>query len=394
MDVKEQGCGWVGGGCYVQSRTGSRNKEDSGFLVAAGILAPHAPCTHSDLFSRPSSPIHHLTLDAIPTLTLLGPRPADTPAPSKGRPIVSAMPAASTSAAVNAGPSSSQPEPTTSSLLLSTLGAYSDLTKQLFALIENPSLSKPRSISDASADRTWSVKDIHGALSALHDVDQLLASRIQLAHQHAVNQAKIERLQAQAKRRDKETRQAILEFSQISGELAEITRLSEEEVASIERAEKRPVGHATLLAYAQRLARYTSAPPGYKLPQVAAATKTNEEGGNKSEAPAEGAATAAEEALTLGPDYNQYAKRAAAYYDPAIPSMPQEMPFPSDAMMRQGILNSSEMLNGAPMAEQPADEMVEDADELPATDFASSYSHLREQQRQEEDEDAFDLDLN
>ncbi|SPO30672.1 probable conserved hypothetcial protein [Ustilago trichophora] len=307
------------------------------------------------------------------------------------------MPAAAASSSFKVGPySSSKEEPTTSSLLLSTLGAYSELTKQLFALIENPSLSKAKSISDATADKTWLVNDINSILSALHDVDQLLTSRIQIAHQHAINQSKIERLQAHAKRRDRETRQAILELSQINSELTEIARLTEEEVASIERAERQPIGHSTLLSYAQRLAKYTSAPPGYKLPQVAAAAASSTKPASEAK-PEEGAADGqpASEQLTLGADYNQYAKRAAAYYDPAIPSMPQEMPFPSDAMMRQGILNSQEMLNGAPMAEQPADEMMEDQDELPATDFASSYSHLREQQqRQDDDEDAFDLDLN
>ncbi|SPO31072.1 probable conserved hypothetcial protein [Ustilago trichophora] len=307
------------------------------------------------------------------------------------------MPAAAASSSAKAGPSStSKEEPTTSSLLLSTLGAYSELTKQLFTLIENPALSKAKSISDPTADKTWAVNDIDSIISALQDVDQLLSSRIQIAHQHAINQSKIERLQAHAKRRDKQTRQAILELSQINSELTEITRLSEEEVASIDRAEKQPISHATLLSYAQRLAKYTSAPPGYKLPQVAAAAAATTKLTGEAK-PEEGAGDGqpAPEQLTLGADYNQYAKRAAAYYDPAIPSMPQEMPFPSDAMMRQGILNSQEMLNGAPMAEQPADEMMEDQDELPATDFASSYSHLREQQqRQEDDEDAFDLDLN
>ncbi|CBQ69011.1 conserved hypothetcial protein [Sporisorium reilianum SRZ2] len=306
----------------------------------------------------------------------------------------SASAAASTS---KAGTASSTTEATTSSLLLSTLGAYSDLTKQLFSLIENPSTSKPRTIADASAGKTWTATDITGILSALHDVDQLFSSRIQIAHQHAINQSRIERLQAQAKRKDRETRRAILELSQIQSELSEITRLSEDEVASIERAEKQPIGHATLLAYAQRLARYTSAPPGYKLPQVAsaaAAVGQNKDGADAVKTEQTDGQPA--EPIALGADYNQYAKRAAAYYDPTIPSMPQEMPFPSDAMMRQGILNSHEMLNGAPMAEQPTDDMAEDQEELlPAQDFAASYSHLREQQqRQQDDEDAFDLDLN
>ncbi|EST08828.1 Mediator complex, subunit Med4 [Kalmanozyma brasiliensis GHG001] len=300
----------------------------------------------------------------------------------------------------NATASSSKPgastaEASTSSIVLSTLGAYSDLTKQLFSLIENPSLSKGKTIADASADKTWSVKDVNGVLAALQDVDQLFSSRIQIAHEHAVNQARIERLQAQAKRRDKETRQAILELSRIQAELAEIARLSEEEVASIERAEKQPIGHETLLAYAQRLARYTSAPPGYKLPQVSSAAITVNGTSDAVKAEGEAAEGQPAEQISLGADYNQYAKRAAAYYDPAIPSMPQEMPFPSDAMMRQGILNSSEMLNGAPMAEQPAEDLMDEQDDGPATDYATSFSHLRDhQQRPDDDEDAFDLDLN
>ena len=54
------------------------------------------------------------------------------------------------------------------------------------------------------------------------------------------------------------------------------------------------------------------------------------------------------------------------------------------------------MLAGAPMAEQPAEDVaMDEQDELPVADFAASYSHLREQQhKQDEDEDAFDLDLN
>ncbi|CCF48699.1 hypothetical protein NDA11_005678 [Ustilago hordei] len=297
--------------------------------------------------------------------------------------------------ATSAGASTSKSESTTSALVLSTLSAYSDLTKQLFSAIENPSsLQKARTISEPHSDKTWRVTNITSILTALSEVDQLFSSRIELARQHALNQARIERLEAQAKKRDRETRQAILELSKIHSELSEISRMSQEEVAWMERAEKRPIGHSTLLAYAQRLAKYTSAPPGYKLPQVAAAR--SEGVGKREEEEGEGGE---EKAISLGADYNQYAKRAAAYYDPAIPSMPQEMPFPSDAMMRQGILNSSEMLEGAPMAEQPAAgevEMVEDQSEaMLGADFATSYSHLREEQREEvDDEDAFDLDLN
>ena len=86
-----------------------------------------------------------------------------------------------------------------------------------------------------------------------------------------------------------------------------------------------------------------------------------------------------------------------------MPSMPQEMPFPSDALMRQGILNTPAMLAGAPMAEEPAADaapMDEDAAAAAAAEadtIPAAYSQLHEQQqlqRQEEEEDAFDLDLN
>ncbi len=271
------------------------------------------------------------------------------------------------------------------------LGAH----KNAFSTIENPSSLKSRSISDPSSSKTWSISSIDSILTALNEVDTLFSSRIQVARQHAVNQARIDALQSKAKKKHRETRQAILELSRINGELDEIEKLAAEEMASMSRAEKQPVGHATLLAYAQRLARYTSAPPGYKLPQLTTAQKSAKED-VKAEAHTE--AEGAEEKLALSADYNQYAKRAAAYYDPAIPSMPQEMPFPSDAMMRQGILNSQAMLDGAPAAEQPLLEdgmAMEDGDELPEADFAASYSHFRDEQRGgEEDEDAFDLDLN
>ncbi|SNX87049.1 related to conserved hypothetcial protein [Melanopsichium pennsylvanicum] len=301
-----------------------------------------------------------------------------------------------------AGPSTAK-EPTTSTLLLSTIEAYSDLTKHLFTLVENPSISKPKTVLDRASERSWTPDDIATTLSAIHDVDSLLSSRIAIAHQHAVNQAKTEALQARAKRRDRETRQAILELSQMNEDLVEITRLSEEELASIDRAEKRPIGHTTLLSYAQRLAKYTSAPPGYKLPTLTSSS-VSKATGKAAETKAEEGEGGEGEKISLGADYNQYAKRAAAYYDPAIPSMPQEMPFPSDAMMRQGILNSAELLNGAPMAEVPVGDGEEGADGedemLPGTDFAGSFSHLREQQQQhggmfgEDAGDAFDLDLN
>lgn len=128
-----------------------------------------------------------------------------------------------------------------------------------------------------------------------------------------------------------------------------------------------PLDYHRVLAYAQRLARYTSAPPGYRL--------------EPPEAPA-----ADDAPLHLAPEYNQKAARAAGYYDPAIPPMPQELPFPSDRLMRQGILYA-DAAGGVPPPEAPAP-VQETIDAAPAPAPAALDTFAMD------DEDAFDLDLN
>lgn len=131
-----------------------------------------------------------------------------------------------------------------------------------------------------------------------------------------------------------------------------------------------------VLEYAQRLARYTSAPPGYHLAELQAGATHN--------------AQSAQQA-----DYNPEATRAAAYYDPAIPSMPQEMPFPSDRLMRQGILYADAASGGS----MPADAAPGAAADGPAQDEnnmaqepVASLTALDSFAM--DDDDAFDLDLN
>ncbi|PWY98085.1 hypothetical protein BCV70DRAFT_202260 [Testicularia cyperi] len=301
----------------------------------------------------------------------------------------------------------------TAALLTSTLSAYSTLAKSLFTFIENPS-HRSITVTDALADRSWTVSSAQELLSVLPEVDRLLQSRIETARQHSVNQARIEELKARAKARDRRAKQAILELHSMDNELEDLIKLADQEISSIDRAEKSPLGHSTLLAYAQRLARYTSAPPGYKLPKVATtsipkqdakATTTANANANAEDGGTAGAGEEGEQepSIALGPEYNQFAKRAAAYYDPAMPSMPQEMPFPSDAMMRQGVLNSAELLAGAQMALAPSDEAggapgeyadMEDDEHKPFVPAFSQFHAQQQQQRQEEEEDAFDLDLN
>lgn len=124
------------------------------------------------------------------------------------------------------------------------------------------------------------------------------------------------------------------------------------------------------------MARYTSAPPGYRLQPDPQAPK----GDDRSQ--------------RLAPDYNPDATRAAGYYDPAIPTMPQELPFPSDRLMRQGILYADaaggvlqpEPSGVPPEAAAAAAGGMEVEPPAPAPAALESYAM--------DDDDAFDLDLN
>ena len=101
----------------------------------------------------------------------------------------------------------------------------------------------------------------------------------------------------------------------------------------------------------------------------------------------------------LAPDYNPKATRAAGYYDPEMPSMPQEFPFPSDRLLRQGILYA----DAAGVISQPEDTRGSDAgqdtdaglDQSASTTLAeSNQPHHALETFAMDDEDAFDLDLN
>lgn len=126
-----------------------------------------------------------------------------------------------------------------------------------------------------------------------------------------------------------------------------------------------------MLDYAQRLARFTSAPPGYRL------------------GAGDGAAGARE--------YNPNAERAAGYYDPAIPSMRQELPFPSDMLMRQGILYADAAAEGT-AATMPVDEGAAPAAAPAAQPEEPAHPPSPPPRALDafagEEEEAFDLNLN
>ncbi|PWN49166.1 hypothetical protein IE53DRAFT_388631 [Violaceomyces palustris] len=275
--------------------------------------------------------------------------------------------------------------------LLSEIEAYSTLARCLFASIESPSNQTilPPQVAPTPASSQSTTASIQQILALLSERDRRLATRIETARKHHANQLKIKRLVRRATQRDATTRKAIQMLNGMNSELEEIVELAREEEKAIQAAERDPIQYDVLLSYAQKLSRYTSAPPGFKLPKLEPSSPPPGDKPTQSEQQGD-----LNQSLSLGPDYNQAAKRATGYYDPAMPSMPQEMPFPSDALMRQGILNLQAGASALLDSEQQEEHEVEEAQDH---DFNPQFSqfHLQQgQQHQEEEGDAFDLDLN
>jgi len=85
--------------------------------------------------------------------------------------------------------------------------------------------------------------------------------------------------------------------------------------------------------------------------------------------------------------------RAASYYDPEIPTMPQELPFPSDRLMRQGLLYA-EAAGVAPAASDTEAVVEVDSVEAPSDDAQRAAALPALDTFADDDDDAFDLDLN
>ncbi|WFD35469.1 hypothetical protein MCUN1_002325 [Malassezia cuniculi] len=169
-------------------------------------------------------------------------------------------------------------------------------------------LAQRTELSSGAEDGT--TQDIAKHYAALEGIDKRLRSQLERAAEHAENQRRLDVLVARVQARDTSMRAGIAHLATLRDELYAMVAPAEDELARLDEAEKEPLRYQDILEYAQRLARYTSAPPGYRL-------------GAPQETPAE---------------YNSSAARAAGYYNPTIPGMLQELPFPSDMVMRQGIL--------------------------------------------------------
>lgn len=202
---------------------------------------------------------------------------------------------------------------------------------------------------------------------ALEALDKKVNTQLKRAADHAENQRRLDEIVARVQARDASMRAGITRLATLRDELTAMVLPAVEEVSKLEAAEADPLPYRDILEYAQRLARYTSAPPGYRL----------------------GGAPAAAE-------YNSETPRAAGYYNPTIPSMPQELPFPSDVVMRQGILYEDaataagatlQQETGAAPAE--ADTVTEVHDPAPPAHAAiDAFGAV------DDDDDDLDLDLN
>lgn len=228
---------------------------------------------------------------------------------------------------------------------------------------------------------------------------------VDAAVQHQENQMRLTPLIERIKERDTKQRQTIMRVSELQTELLALLERGVRNAKDMKKAESTPIYYNDILEYAQRLARYTSAPRGHRLQE---ASQVNEATGDTSIAAAQSQkasqtnSKASEQHqqhhIEFGKsDYNQNATRAMSYYDPVIPETPQELPFPSDRLMRQGILYADAAKEDGVMTE-PTDataqsstkeehELVESQKPaVPSVPVLDSFAM--------DTDDAFDLDLN
>jgi len=104
-------------------------------------------------------------------------------------------------------------------------------------------------------------------LSSFLACDQALASAISLAHKHQIKQRKIEVLKSEILELDSRWREICMELEAGKRELEEMIEEGDQRMQAIEEAKKASIPYPELLAYAQSLSAFTSAPPN--MPDLA-----------------------------------------------------------------------------------------------------------------------------
>jgi len=98
-------------------------------------------------------------------------------------------------------------------------------------------------------------------ISAFLECDKALASAMSLAHAHQIKQRRIDALEAEILDLDTQWREICTELVAGKSELEELIEEGGERIKAIEEAKKASIPYPELLAYAQRLSAFTSAPP-------------------------------------------------------------------------------------------------------------------------------------
>ncbi|KAF8661380.1 hypothetical protein AX16_001473 [Volvariella volvacea WC 439] len=142
-------------------------------------------------------------------------------------------------------------DPSMSSMLLAPLNELQALSQTLFLSL-TPVQTKPPPPPP---------------VSAFLACDQALANAVNLAQQHQIKQRKIEDLEAEILELDNKWREICSELNAGKKQLEAIIKEGEERIKAIEDAKKAAIPYPELLAYAQSISAFTSAPPN--MPDLA-----------------------------------------------------------------------------------------------------------------------------
>ncbi|KAF9480502.1 hypothetical protein BDN70DRAFT_905707 [Pholiota conissans] len=132
-----------------------------------------------------------------------------------------------------------------SSILLGPLNELQALSRILFLSLSPPQTKPP----------------LPPSFSSLLECDKALASAINLAHLHQLKQRRIDALEAEILDLDAQWREICVELSTGKAELEELIEEGDERIKAIDEAKKASIPYPELLAYAQSLSAFTSAPP-------------------------------------------------------------------------------------------------------------------------------------
>ncbi|KAL0577524.1 hypothetical protein V5O48_004465 [Marasmius crinis-equi] len=99
------------------------------------------------------------------------------------------------------------------------------------------------------------------SLSSFLACDQSLSAAVNLTYKHQLKQRKIEALKSEILDLDERWRRICTELETEKRELEEVITEGDERIEAIEQAKKASIPYPELLAYAQSLSAFTSAPP-------------------------------------------------------------------------------------------------------------------------------------